>query len=327
MSVSQVVVIGAGVSGLTTAVCLAEVGISVRVLAERPASQSVSAVAGAMWGPSFQQPLDKTLAWTETSLREFQRLAGEPGTGVRMAPALTVGDLPAGSGAQLPQVAMIPDLRECGPDELPAGFGSGSRATMPLVDMPRYLDYLQDRLKTAGGEIEIRGIGSLEEAAGFAPIVLNCSGLGARALADDPSVRPVRGQHVLLSNPGLDELFMEIGTAAEWTCFFPHADRVVCGGVSVPDSWDTSVDDELTERIVARCRGVEPRLADAEILGVITGLRPDRPAVRVEVERVALERLGSAVVVHNYGHGGNGVSLSWGCAGEAAALAADRISV
>ena len=60
-----------------------------------------------------------------------------------------------------------------------------------------------------------------------------------------------------------------------------------------------------------------PELAGATELGQRVGLRPARPHVR-------LERLPSGTdagsVVHCYGHGGAGVTLSWGCADEVAAL-------
>jgi D-amino-acid oxidase len=187
---------------------------------------------------------------------------------------------------------------------------------MPLMDMPRYLDYLERRLVAAGGEIEQHRVATLAEAAEVAPVVVNCAGLGARELAGDLTVTPVFGQHVIMTNPGLDELLMELSSQPEWVSYFPHRDRVVCGGIRTPGRWDTTPDPELTDRIIARCRRVQPRLRDAAVVEVITGLRPDRPAVRVEAEP-----LGSGWCVHNYGHGGNGVSLSWGCAREAAELA------
>lgn len=311
----EVVVIGAGVSGLTTALCLVEAGWRVRVWAAESPLDTTSVVAGALWGPSFQEPMAKTTAWTNRSLLDFTRLAADPATGVRMAPALSVTAAPS-TGELPPQTRSIPDLRPCAPDDLPDGFAGGFRATMPLVDMPRYLDYLVSRLAAAGVEVEIRTVRSPDEAAAVAPVVVNCSGLGARELVGDHDVRPVFGQHVLLANPGLDELLMELTQATEWTSYFPHADRVVCGGVSVPDRWDRTPDPDVTARILARVRVVEPRLADAEVLDVIAGLRPVRSAVRVEAER-----LGAAWYVHNYGHGGTGVSLSWGCAREAAELA------
>jgi D-amino-acid oxidase len=310
---SPVVVVGAGVSGLTTAICLAEAGRRVQVLAAEPPGQTTSVVAGALWGPAFQQPIDRTLAWNERSLLEFTELAGVADSGVRLAPARAVGDLLAGEPP--PQARMIPELWPCEPDGLPPGFSNGFRSRMPLMDMPRYLDYLRRRLAEAGGEIEIRKVNSLAEAGAEAPVVVNCAGLGARELAGDPAVSPVFGQHVLMTNPGLDELVVELTSAAEFVCYFPHRDRVVCGGIRSPNRWDRTEDKALTERIIQRCQRIQPRLRDAEVIEVITGLRPDRPAVRVEAEP-----LGAGTIVHNYGHGGNGVSLSWGCAREAAGL-------
>ena len=308
-----VVVIGAGVSGLTTAVCLAEAGRRVVVWSSETPQRTTSRVASALWGPSFQEPAAKTLAWTEQSLREFRALAGDPNTGVRMASAMAVGALPVGDAP--PQAALLPDLRACDPAEVPAGWSSGARSTMAVVDMPRYLDYLRTRLETAGGAIETRTVRSLDEAAEQAPVVVNCSGLGARELAGDHDVHPVFGQHVVLSNPGLESVFIELTSEPESTLFVPHPGRVVCGGIRVPHRWDERPDPELSRRITRRCREVEPALRNAEVLDTVTGLRPARSSVRVEAER-----LGSARCIHNYGHDGNGVSLSWGCAREAAAL-------
>ncbi|WP_375486743.1 FAD-dependent oxidoreductase [uncultured Mycobacterium sp.] len=310
-----VVVVGAGVSGLTTAICLAEAGSPVQVWAAEPPAQTTSVVAGALWGPAFQESATQTLAWMAISLREFQQLATVADTGVRLAPVLVVGEL--ANVDHLPaQACLIPELRRCAAAQVPAGFRHGFQATMPLIDMPRYLEYLASRLAAAGGQIDIRRVESLADAAESAPIVVNCAGLGARELAGDDTVEPMFGQHVVLSNPGVDRVFLELTEAADWTCFFPHPQRVVCGGIKVPGRWDRTPEPEVTERILQRCRAVEPRLADAEMIEIATGLRPGRSAVRVEVEP-----LGSGRCVHNYGHGSNGVTLSWGCARQAAKLA------
>jgi D-amino-acid oxidase len=309
-------VIGAGVSGLTSAISLAEAGWPVRVWAAAPPQQTTSIVAGAVWAPP--RPAERaasTLGWTEHSLRVFRQLAEDPGTGVRMAPALIVGEL-TGAQAMSSAADLIPDLRPADPADLPEGFGVGFRATMPMIDMPQYLAYLTRRLAAAGCEIEEHPVRSLAEAAGVAPIVVNCAGLGAAALAGDDAMRPVFGQHVVLTNPGLRQLFLEINSGPEWTCYFPHPQRIVCGGISIPGRWDTTPDPEVTDRILRRCRRVEPRLGRAEVIETITGLRPDRPSVRVEAEP-----LGSSRAIHNYGHSSNGVTLSWGCAREVVRLA------
>ncbi|BBZ52455.1 FAD-binding oxidoreductase [Mycobacterium heidelbergense] len=312
----QIVVVGAGVSGLTSAIRLAEAGWPVRVWAAAMPRQTTSAVAGAVWAPP--RPAERaatTLGWTEHSLRVFRDLANDPGTGVRMAPALIVGEF---IEATSPATGLVPDLRPADPADVPEGYGTGFRATLPMIDMPRYLAYLTRRLAAAGCPIEERPVRSLAEAADTAPIVVNCAGLAAGALAGDDTVRPLFGQHVVLTNPGLRQLFLEINAGPEWTCYFPHPERVVCGGISIPGRWDTTPDPEVSDRILRRCRLVEPRLGEADVIETITGLRPDRPSVRVEVEP-----LGRARCVHNYGHSSNGVTLSWGCARDVVRLVAD----
>jgi len=318
-STQQTVVVGAGVSGLTSAICLAEAGWPVRVWTAAMPQQTTSAVAGAVWTPPRPpQRADTTLGWTEHSLQVFREMANDAGSGVQMAPAMAVGELTA-TEAMSSAAMLIPDLRPADAVDLPEGFGIGFRATVPMIDMPQYLDYLTRRLATAGCEIEEHPIQSLAEAADTAPIVINCAGLGAGALTGDDTVRPLFGQHVVLTNPGLRELFLEINAGPEWTCYFPHPRRVVCGGVSIPDRWDTTADPEVTERILDRCRRIEPRLGEAEVIETITGLRPDRPSVRVQAE--SLGRAGGrALCIHNYGHGGNGVTLSWGCARDVVRL-------
>lgn len=315
----QIVVVGAGVSGLTSAICLAEAGWPVRLWAAATLKQTTSAVAGAIWLPP--RPAERaaeTLGWVEHSLRVFTDLAQDSDSGVQLAPVLAVGELSASQAMSSAAAALIPDLRPADPADVPEGFGPGFRATVPMIDMPHYLDYLTRRLASAGCEIEEHPVQSLAEAADAAAIVVNCAGLAAGSLTGDGTVRPLFGQHVVLTNPGLRQPFVHINDGPEWTCYFPHPQRVVCGGISIPDRWDTTADPDLTERILQRCRVAEPRLNDAEVIEVITGLRPDRPSVRVEAEP-----LGRARCIHNYGHGGNGVTLSWGCARDVVNLAND----
>jgi D-amino-acid oxidase len=315
----QIVVVGAGVSGLTSAICLAEAGWPVRVWAGATLKQTTSAVAGAVWLPP--RPASRaaeTLGWTERSLRVFTDLAGDPDSGVQLAPALAVGELTASEAMSSAGAALIPDLRPADPADVPEGSGTGFRATVPMIDMPHYLEYLTRRLASAGCEIEEHPVQSLDEVADAAAIVVNCAGLAAGSLAGDDTVRPLFGQHVVLTNPGLRQLFVEINSGPEWTCYFPHPQRVVCGGISITGRSDTAADPDVTERILRRCRTVEPRLNDAEVIEVITGLRPDRPSVRLTAEP-----LGRARCIHNYGHGGNGVTLSWGCARDVVSLAGD----
>ncbi|MFB8127301.1 FAD-dependent oxidoreductase [Streptomyces bacillaris] len=305
----RVVVVGAGVAGLTTAVVLAEAGASVHVIAEQVPGVT-SLAAGAMWGPYLVEPKDKVDQWGQRSLEIFRKLAEGPATGIR----LTSG-IEASRTAEAPPdwATILPGFRPCKPAELPAGFTAGYRFTVPLIDMPTYLGYLLRRLDAAGGTVERRRLASLADAAP-ASVIVNCTGLGAQELVPDHDLRPIRGQHVVVTNPGLTEFFSEdTGLSPDLLCFYPHGDTVVLGGTAIDGEGSLVPDDTAAANIQARCAEVEPRLAEARVLEHRIGARPTRSAVRVEAER----RKDGTVVVHNYGHGGAGVTLSWGCAEEA----------
>ncbi|MFI5754225.1 FAD-dependent oxidoreductase [Streptomyces sp. NPDC051569] len=309
----RVVVVGAGVAGLTTAVVLAEAGVSVHVIAEQVPGVT-SLAAGAMWGPYLVEPKDKVDQWGGRSLEIFRKLAEDPTTGVRLASGIE-----ASRTAEVPPdwAATLPGFRPCEPPELPAGFTAGYRFTVPLIDMPVYLDHLLRRLRAAGGKVEQQRLASLVDA-GPASAVVNCTGLGARDLAGDSALRPIRGQHVVVTNPGLTDFFSEdTGSSPDLLCFYPHGDTVVLGGTAVDSEGELDSDDRAAAGILARCAEVEPRLAQSRVLEHRIGARPTRATVRVEAEQG--ER--GTVVVHNYGHGGAGVTLSWGCAEEVARLA------
>ncbi|PPK66774.1 FAD-dependent oxidoreductase [Actinokineospora auranticolor] len=300
---TDVIVVGAGVMGLSAGIRLAESGARVRVLsAERP-RDTTSAVAGAMWGPDFTEP---GAGWTRTTLAELTRLAADPATGVRLCRGTQTSDF---TDQPPPWWDTLPEVRLCEPAELRPGMRTALRSTIPLVEMPRYLDHLTARLADLGTEVEIRRVGSLTEPAAEAGVVVNCTGVGARDLVGDDGVRAWWGQHVVVENPGVTEFYYEARAGSEWASYFPHGDHVVLGGIIRRDVWDRDPDALAGEGILARCAEVEPRLADAGVIEHRVGLRPWRAAPRLESER-----LGDALVVHNYGSGGMGVCHSWGAA-------------
>ncbi len=304
MTGPDAVVVGAGVIGLTSAVLLAESGLAVECWTADPPAETTSRVAGALWAASPLQDQDGSLVrWARASLETFVQLAGQSSTGVRVAHGTVASREQTGAPLQ-----MFPGLRLQAADP-PHGCLAAFELDAPLIEMGRYLEYLQQRLRGAGATIVARRVRSLSEPAGHAPLVVNCSGLGARELAGDDSLTAVRGQHVVVANPGLEEFFMEDRGAPEWACWFPHGERVVLGGVAQPGAEDLQPDADLSRAILERCAALEPRLAHARVLEETVGLRPFRPSVRVETEY-----LHGARCVHNYGHGRSGVSLSWGCA-------------
>ncbi|HEV3287957.1 MAG TPA: FAD-dependent oxidoreductase [Streptosporangiaceae bacterium] len=315
----DVLVVGAGVAGLTTAICLAETGLTVRVRTDRLPPDTTSAVAGAIWGPHLVENSERTARWRRDTLAVLRELAGDPATGVRIASGIDA----ARTGTAEPHgpedwLAELGGAQRCEPAGLPPGFSSGWRYTAPLAHMPTYLGYLRSRLERAGGTLETGTVTSLPDAARAAGAVVNCTGVHARDLAGDPDLAPVRGQTVIAANPGLTSFFIgQPGAGHELVYLFPHGDTVVLGGTQVAGDWHTAPVPEVASRILRDCASVEPRLRDPVVLGHRVGLRPVRPTVRLEAAR---DGAGGPLIVHNYGHGGAGVTLSWGCARAAAAL-------
>ncbi|MFC3573920.1 FAD-dependent oxidoreductase [Streptomyces yaanensis] len=304
----DVIVVGGGVIGLTTAIVLAENGRRVRVWTREPAGRTTSAVAGAVWWPYRIEPESRVGAWALESLVVYEELAARPEeTGVRMVEGVHGETRLDGLG---PWAASVEGLRASTDAEY---AGTGLWARLPLIDMPAHLPWLLDRLLRAGGRVEERSVADLAEPAAEAPVVVNCTGLGARELVPDPSVRPVRGQLVVVENPGITTWL----TAGASMYFFPQPGGLILGGTAEDDAWSLTPDPRTAEEIVARCAAVRPEIAGARVLDHRVGLRPARDAVRLE--RASLP--GGGTVVHNYGHGGGGVTVAWGCAREAAGLA------
>src|SRR5258706_12982252 len=142
--------------------------------------------------------------------------------------------------------------------------------------MPAYLAYLESRLRVVGVGIDIGAVTAFEEVAGAGQIVVNCTGLGARALVPDTGMTPTRGQLVVVENPGVDWFFQDHAEGEELTYFLPHGDHVVLGGSAIPGSEDPVPDPAIAEGIVERCARIEPRLAKARILAHRVGLPPSR---------------------------------------------------
>jgi D-amino-acid oxidase len=195
------------------------------------------------------------------------------------------------------------------------GYGGGWSLRVPLVDMGVYLPWLVARLEAAGGTVTRMPLPALPNRG----IVVNASGVSARAVAHDPSVHPVRGQVVVVENPGLTRwLVDEVERDGELTYVLPRTDTVVLGGTAVEGDWDPVARPATAMRILERTAALVPALRGARVLRHRVGLRPARPAVRLETEGV-----GEATVVHCYGHGGSGVTLSWGCADDVLAAVRD----
>jgi D-amino-acid oxidase len=309
----DVLVVGAGIAGLTAAVRVAEAGYPVRIIASELPQDSTSCNAGAIWGPYLVDADDRILPWSEQTRLVLVELAREPEeTGVH----LVLGHEAVRADLYPPHWAtLLEGYRPSRSDELPPGFRRGWWYTAPIVRMPVYLEYLTARLGEAGVAVQQGTVPSLAAATELAPIVVNCTGIGAAGLTSDPSLFSTRGQLVEVENPGIEHFFCEHDESPTPTYFLPHGDVLILGGSAEVGRFDRAPDEKIAAEIRQRCALIEPAVAGAPFLRHRVGLRPSRPAVRLEAERI-----GRGLVVHNSGHGGAGVTVSWGCANDVLAL-------
>lgn len=306
----NILVVGCGVIGLTAAVRLQEAGFGVRVHTDALPSDSTSIVAAAVWYPYKAYPEDRVLEWGRESFEVFKELEKNPSTGVRMREGIELLHEPA--PAPWWQSA-VPGVRQCAQSELPQGYSAGYGFTTPVVETPVYLHYLMKRFCAGRGRVEQRYVSSLQDAIDKgADVVVNCTGLGAQKLVPDGSMVPIRGQVVRVRNPGLDTVLLDEENPDGVTYIVPRSSDCILGGTAEEGRWDTEPEPETAESILDRCAKLEPGLKGAEVLEHKAGLRPGRPEIRLERDG----GYGDTTVIHNYGHGGSGVTLSWGCAEE-----------
>ena len=282
---------------------------------ERRTNSRVSTVAAAIWTVTDSSPREATRRWALVSRSCFAAFAEEIGSGVvplRQRELERVDPGPTWWEGQ-------PFVRRLLPDELPPGYATGFEIDGYMIEPPIYLPWLTDRLRRLGGEVAIVEVDRLEDVGG--DVVVNCSGLGSSVLAGDDSLYPVRGQVVAIANPGIHDGIADESEPGRIAYVYPRSREVVLGGLRHMGSSVTAPDTALTDRIIADCARLDPRIEGLEPIDVRVGLRPGRPRVRVEAE---LDSNGRPVV-HNYGHGGAGYILSWGAALEALDLATSLV--
>ena len=305
---------GCGVIGLTAAIRLREAGVDAGIVTAELPPGTTSNVAAAIWYPFKAYPEDSVLSWGSRTFGVFEELSDTPESGVLMREGVEIWRErvpdPWWAGA-------VPHVRRCNEDELPPGYVDGHTFLAPIVEMPIYLTYLMDRFSAAGGSVQRRTLSSLDEV--DARAVVNCVGLGARDLVEDASMEPIRGQIVRVRNPGIKRFVLDEANPDGVTYIIPRSNDCILGGTAEEGEWDLEPDPETAAAILRRCRRLEPRLKDAEVLEHRVGLRPGRPEIRLELEDGPIPR------IHNYGHGGSGITLSWGCAEETLRLVSEAL--
>lgn len=323
----NVAIVGAGVSGLTCGVVFAERGCRTTIFAKDIGQRTTSSVAAAVWFPYHVEPAERVIPLALETYRVLADLARLPETGVSMLESrqllrtgnIEIPDWAIPLGAQpIPVVrplCAVPDR----PQSSGYNFQSGFSLPVPLTDTTIYLDYLALRFRKAGGEIHANvTFEKLEEIASKFELVINCAGIGARELVRDVDLQPHRGQVAIVSRiEGLSAAI--VCDDAPLMYAIPRTNDCIFGGTNELSD-NLTADPATTARIVTECSRVL-NIDKPRVLAERVGLRPYRTSgVRLEGDRL----LDGRIAIHNYGHGGAGFTLSWGCAREVLDIAASR---
>ncbi|KAH9941123.1 D-amino-acid oxidase [Epithele typhae] len=348
----NIVVIGAGVVGLTTAVKLQEKGrYNITIVAETSCTDAKSVRYTSLWAGAHHVSHAGLNAREMAIDRETFDVMWElsaPGSEAEHC-FMRVSQTDYLLDGRDEGLDWMPDFKTLPQESLAHGAVCATSFTTVNIDTPIYLLYLRSRFLKAGGVIVTSSVQHVQQIIEGGPEVLRtgttrptsvdgliiCAGLGARTLGgvEDKAVFPVRGQIVLVNAPWIT--FGRTVSHAEkgmWTYVIRRrSGNVVLGGTKEEDDWYPVARPATTTDILERCLAICPELVPAEIrksrAGTIDdlrelivdegcGFRPQRKGgIRLDVEWVPRRAgQGKVPMVFNYGHGGGGYQSSWGSA-------------
>lgn len=194
-------------------------------------------------------------------------------------------------------------------NRFPAAVKSAHSFSTVCIESTKYIPWLMKEFTKLGGRLVNKNVNRILELFHKHDIIVNCAGLGAKLLADDDKVFPIRGQVALVKAPWIKEFYCYYEADA-CRLILPTQDFVVLGGTFVENDYNTLIDLCDKEKIMKSTQEIIPSLKHAEFIRDWVGLRPGRKGIRLEVQ----ECDNGKRIIHNYGHTASGITLHWGCA-------------
>ncbi len=191
---------------------------------------------------------------------------------------------------------------ELNANDIPKGYAKGYKAIVPMIETQIFLPWLTNQLKNDGVQFETEIVTNLTALSHRFDIVVNCTALGAKELCNDNAIFPVRGQVILLEPNIIDYIFLDNQSP---TYIVLRKDATIVGGTYEEHIFDETTNEKTLTEILNKATAIMPILKTKKEIGHWAGLRPYRETVRLEQEQN---------IIHNYGHGGSGFTLSFGCA-------------
>lgn len=303
----NVAIIGSGIIGLSTAFSLIGKGYKVKLFSNAFPPDTTSNKAAAFWFPFHIQNDKRCIPWCQASYEKYVALSADPATGISMQQLIKVVNENT-EEASMRWLDYMPEAscRLMDKKELKAGFRLGYEVKVPLIESHIFLPWLMNYLKRNGVEFIAQEVKDFSELSDQYQWLINCTGLGARDLCRDESLYPVRGQVAIIAA----QHDMPIILDNELPFYIvPRQDMTIIGGTYEEEVWDIRPEPAIINGLYKRAVSLFPHLEQSPLIGSWSGLRPYRGKIRIEKET-------DRNIIHNYGHGGSGFTLAWGCAEE-----------
>jgi glycine/D-amino acid oxidase-like deaminating enzyme len=265
----DVAVVGSGAVGLAAARLLVERGFKVSIYTKDLPPNTTSNIAGGQWFPFTVYDVDhltvdfeeQLAGAAEFSYRRYQTMVGDY-YGVRWLPNFEMDDKPLPTNGLMSRDSflfpLLPEFSDLSPARHPFPFRYARRFDTMFIQPPIYLDAMLRELRIAGVPIEVREFRDAKELLSLPePVIVNCTGLGAKSLFDDEELIPIKGQLTIL----LPEEEIAYATMPPELYMFPRRDGIVLGGNHERGVWDLSIDPDEQARVLAGHADVFRRMA------------------------------------------------------------------
>ncbi|KAL4234741.1 hypothetical protein ACF0H5_006383 [Mactra antiquata] len=322
----DIVVLGAGVVGLSTAVNLQThfPDREVTIIADKFNTETTSDGAAGIFSPSDTSvavSLSQYKKWLIDSYSWFHDLYAteDPAvTGIQRISGYQFTSSPKKFPIFHDVCYHFRHLTEKELQSFPGNQKFGWMFTTLMIECRKYLLWLTKKFTSNGGKVIKKTVKDISEFSDKCTVLINCCGLRAGQLFNDKDVFPLRGHTIRVKAPWIKHFVVDEETT---TYIYPGQDYVVLGGTRQKNEYDVTPSEYWTNDIIGRCETLSPGIKNAEVVAEWVGLRPCRTKIKVK-----MECLKNLKIVHNYGHGANGIALSWGTAIEATNMVKDVLS-
>jgi glycine/D-amino acid oxidase-like deaminating enzyme len=322
----NITILGAGVNGLSCAISILSKWsdlYDVTILAEKFTPETTSDGSGGLWLPYAAEPREKINKWGKICVPILKRIIKEnPKLGAVSELRLLYHDKPDFS-----VFSDMEEFRELKLSEIPDVCNYGCSLKSPTMISWRYMKFLTREVYRLGGRFRRYKVESIESLNNDYPetdLFINCLGLGAGKIFDDPRIVPGRGVIIRAKEKEGKRIGKVYGFEDDpegITYIISRDDYCILGGTYNEGNYSTNYSEDEIKDIIRRCTRIAPELQLESVERVWVGLRPIRDSLRLEMDYSQ-----SKPIIHNYGHGGSGITIHWGCAQEVTSLLDEHFS-